>query len=281
MKSFLSLAFLASTYAESICNTCTIFNRVDGSCYLPIEGHPDQFIECSNGEPFVQTCPDGTIWSELQKTCVNDYKPNPGPDGFDSVCGTCDLVIEGKCYVPIDGQPDIYWECGQADYHKAECRDNFHMDCTFAEDVKDCEMVNSWECSYIDAEIDWLATICYQCKPWDRDHGSCYLPYPNNEHPDQFIECSNGQAWVKPCPIGTIWNQFAKTCVMAEPDVLPVTVCDACNIREYDMDTHACYLEYEGHPDKYIECSNGTPIVMPCPADLVWNEFFKKCLRFA
>ncbi|KAK3591080.1 hypothetical protein CHS0354_005477 [Potamilus streckersoni] len=111
----------------------------------------------------------------------------------------------------------------------------------------------------------------------------------------KYVACSNGYKYIMPCPANLVWDDTKRrcewtssTCTASIPTRTTTSVRRTTpNIQPTtDSSTecvHSCFGKSNGNyqycPDcrKYVTCSNGYKYIMPCPADLVWDDKKKQC----
>jgi len=146
------------------------------------------------------------------------------------------------------------------------------------------------------------ANICdTDCDDAHMVKDSCFLPVEGD--PTQYVECANGEPYVKQCPGGLIWNDVLLTCDWPpahyttaapwEPETEepgsgsffqdanndePVPdhseLCDKCSDRE--RQEWSCFFPAP-NPNQYISCGPQDQITMDCPPTLVWCQVLQTC----
>ncbi|KAL3884579.1 hypothetical protein ACJMK2_024711 [Sinanodonta woodiana] len=95
----------------------------------------------------------------------------------------------------------------------------------------------------------------------------------------KYVACSNGYKHIMPCPAKLVWDDNLKrcewmssTCPGSTTARTTISVCETSCVGKI-------YGEYQYCPDcrKYVACSNGNKYIMPCPANLVWDDNLKRC----
>ncbi|XP_023314356.1 uncharacterized protein LOC106648165 [Trichogramma pretiosum] len=226
-----------------------------GSCsgstqYLP---HTDcsKFCQCSNGQPIVMPCPATLQW--------------------DTKINNCNYPSQVQC--PNQG--------GQNQIGQASTQDSVQTTVT-ENQISNSGSGNEGSCI-----------------------GSCsgstqYLPHADCS---KFCQCSNGQPIVMPCPATLQWDTKINNCnypsqvqcpnqggqnqigQASSQDSVQTTVTENHISNSGSGNEGSCIgscsgsTQYLPHADcsKFCQCSNGQPVVMPCPATLQWDTKINNC----
>ncbi|KAK2182747.1 hypothetical protein NP493_339g03002 [Ridgeia piscesae] len=94
-----------------------------------------------------------------------------------------------------------------------------------------------------------------------------------------FVTCSNSAKYVRPCAVGTEWDDVMKVCTWRS------TTCpEGCNGETGSPCVRTCAGKENGDYQScvschvYVTCSNGAMYDRrPCPAPTVWDDALKRC----
>ncbi|XP_035789364.1 multiple epidermal growth factor-like domains protein 11 [Anopheles albimanus] len=234
--------------------TCE-YSSVETACVGRPPGvvpHPTScqlYLSCNGGVSTVLSCPDGSIFNPQTGSCaIGDAQ-------------TC-LVTEGLC----TGQPDglvlehpfycgmfLICQGGQTQIHDCPAGEILRVESQFCApgDVATCELLP-------------VETMCS-----GRD-GGFLLPHPTDCA--LFVACVQGQADVRNCQTGHIFNA-------------PTQSCKPGNAQDCTLLTGVCAGLPEQtvlpHPDRcdyFIWCLDGQPSINPCPAGQILRPEAEFCV---
>ncbi|KAK3591077.1 hypothetical protein CHS0354_005474 [Potamilus streckersoni] len=95
----------------------------------------------------------------------------------------------------------------------------------------------------------------------------------------KYVACSNGNQYIMPCPANLVWDDILKRCEW-KSSTCPESTTERPTLS---VCVYSCVGKINGNyqycPDcrKYVACSNGNQYIMPCPANLVWDDILKRC----
>lgn len=234
---------------SNICSACPW----DIECYFSVSFDDTQFIQCSNGQPVVHTCPTGLVFNADLNVC--DWPPH---------ITYCDTECPNKaCIRP---SPDSYIQ---------------YFSCPAG--LQNCPVVNGQQ-TVFDPKIE--ACVCRECVKLTTlsVSGTCSCPggvstcFYEGKTNTEFIECCDGTEYPLECPAGYVWNIGSNACVIpgsVDPvhptsGPTPSNICANC---PWDIE---CYYA-TSDASKFIQCSNGKPVVHSCPSGLVWDNTLHVC----
>jgi len=141
------------------------------------------------------------------------------------------------------------------------------------------------EFDYEDQDVDNPCDVCETEDYMDNDTSKrCFKENPSVALPAvTYIECYTNVPYVYECDIEQdetlVYNHTLHTCqsntnTFDYSGASIANPCDNCTDADIYHVKGACYKEYPidepPSPEKFIECSNGTPYLMSCPASLLW-----------
>ena len=113
---------------ENICNTCPDGSAQDWTCMFATE-NPNQFIECSNGEPVTKDCPPGLVYDSLLRVCNwpkeepadNNDNSDDNDDSDGEIQNICDACTSNyACMLPTEN-PSQFVECSNGTPFTKNC----------------------------------------------------------------------------------------------------------------------------------------------------------------
>ncbi|KAL3884544.1 hypothetical protein ACJMK2_024678 [Sinanodonta woodiana] len=138
---------------------------------------------------------------------------------------------------------------------------------------------------YVLVAILYITNTASSASCVDSCHGvtNGYYQYCSNCH--QYVTCVYGIMYIRPCPDDLVWDDEAKKCIWTSK------TCDAKSLsRRFPLEVvtqkgcvDSCFGVQNGEYQhcqnchQYVSCSYGFKFIMPCPDDLVWDDYLKKC----
>ncbi|CAL1680518.1 unnamed protein product [Lasius platythorax] len=197
---------------------------------LPHECKCEHYYECVKGKRALRTCPNGQHFDSIQKICMHPDEANCATDTPEPTTTTTDTTItttteapdkpRKKC--PPKGSTEIariahpfvcnmYYLCVNGIKILLMCPIGMHFDyvrevCDWAFIVKCIRPIPTNDI-LIDNDLD--PSTCIGTCPEEDPEYAVLLP---NEDCKKFCLCSNGFAWVQPCPEPLYFDSIDKVC---------------------------------------------------------------------
>merc|ERR1712168_664982 len=240
----------------NICSSCPL----DTQCYFTVESDPTKFIQCSNGQPVIHTCPTKLVFNLELRVCDRPKHVT-----------YCDTQCPDKtCIIPSSDSYIQYFNCPDG--------------------LKECPFDINGQQTNFDPSVS--ACVCRECISSKLPSmllplsNSCSCPagknrcfYPGTTN-TEFIECCKGEEHHFNCPSGYVWNINTDSCTVPfvvpqpnDPTAAPVPPTNIC--ADCPWGFH-CYFSTTD-ASKFIQCSNGQPVVHSCQPGLVWNSSLNVC----
>ncbi|XP_049295191.1 multiple epidermal growth factor-like domains protein 10 [Anopheles funestus] len=272
--------------------------------------HPtdcSMFVMCNLQNALTQTCPAGSIYSALTRSCV------PGNEStceqFDTICtGRPDGIIPHptKCTAFIycsSGRP-IFEQCAQGTVYQqglSGCVVGNTETCTHATNIctdqpdgttldhpNECNLIvmcmmqqpavmycpageifntRTKFCTPGDAETCQMHPVETMCA--NKPHGSAY-PHPHNC--TQLVHCNSGQAIVSACPDGHVLHPGSGSCRPGNTNTCELIE----NVCQNQPD--GLILKHPSHCGHFIWCQKGSMSVQSCPSGEILLPEAQLCL---
>ncbi|XP_039605054.1 chitin-binding domain protein cbd-1-like isoform X1 [Polypterus senegalus] len=225
-------------------NFCS--GKPDGNYVNPSDSH--SFISCSGGVMHVMQCPANLVYDAAQDRC--DWPSSGGPSVTPKP-NFCTGKPDGNYVNPNDVHSFI--SCSGGVMHVMQCPANLVYNA--AQD-----------------RCDWPSSGGPSVTPKPNFcTGKPDGNYANPNDPHSFISCSGGIEHIMQCPANLVYNAAKDQCDW------PSSGCGCNPLPNFCTGKANGNYPVPNNPDSYINCQNGNPTLMQCPAGYIFNAASGQC----
>ncbi|XP_025073978.1 uncharacterized protein LOC112552591 [Pogonomyrmex barbatus] len=245
--------------------------------------HPclcNQYYECVDGEPILETCPIGDHFDYIREVCdmasiVKCVRPIPTnditSDDYDDYDTMYTCAPEGRAF-QHETDCTAYYVCSKGEKILKHCVEGLHFNITIQMcdyPLKKCALSTSLPIISLDAcpPIGFVmkALLPHECE--------C----------TQYYECNDGKQILRNCPAGLHYDHVRQIC--NKPTEAKCTTFVPIVPTTMEMptsDPSKCYDENSKMPHEYncgsyYTCSSGKKILKTCPKNLHFNPMLYVC----
>ncbi|CAG7721522.1 unnamed protein product [Allacma fusca] len=238
----------------------------DENDYIQVHEHCNKFVICENGRRHIRTCPPGTNFDPINKGC--DHAETVDCSSRLTDFGTYACNIGMKYSAPHPDYCNKFIECENGKLFVKHCGG----DLVYNPFINACDYKSQVECKNpISLENDIDVNFHSRNPRKSLSYSKCNTPdlnqrykivegglerYPHPIYCNKFVECENGQRFVKDCGPGTSYDKIKGWCGHAQ------------NSREGIL--NSC--------DSFAECHGSLYLEIKCPSGTFFDPQKKQCI---
>ncbi|XP_042348384.1 probable endochitinase [Plectropomus leopardus] len=257
---------------------------------FPNPDDPSTYYNCAHGIAYLQSCPEGQVFSPASLTCVTATTATSSDHCYGQLSG----------HFPNPNDPSTYYNCAHGIAYLQSCPEGqvfgtASLTCVIATTTPSSDHCNGQLSGHFPNPDD--PSTYYNCA-----HGIAYLQscpggqvfgtasltcvtatttpssdhcngqlsghFPNPNDPTTYYNCAHGIAYLQSCPEGQVFGTASLTCVTAT--TTPSS--DHCNGQ---LSGH---FPNPDDPSTYYNCAHGIAYLQSCPEGQVFGTASLTCV---